>query len=66
MNGGECEQKIPVMGPGSQRLFQYVDRLDNTFRALFAKSFPILAGAKALRAQAWEDWTVANQRLTLR
>ena len=55
-----------VDAPNVKAALQYVDRLDNTFRALFAKSFPILAGAKALRAQAWEDWTVANQRLTLR
>ena len=44
---------------------RYVDRLESQFRALFAKTFPLLGGDKAIRAQAWEDWTIANKSLTL-
>ena len=43
----------------------YVDRLPVAIRALFSKSFPILASERAVRAKAWENWLIDNQNLTL-
>ena len=53
------------------KVLEYIDRLGSTWRALFAKSFPLLNDGKnargkgdGLRSKPYEKWIVANKRLT--
>jgi hypothetical protein len=49
----------------------YVDRLNNEWRALFAKTFPLLNGAanargegQGLRGEGYDEWIIKNKSLT--
>lgn len=43
----------------------YIDRLEDQYRALFATIFPRVSKGNALRAPAWETWSVRNHDLTV-